>query len=255
MVVRTQTPADRERRGVIEGSYISDPPLDCLTCGSATMIANAGIRPAAGRAARRRFRIWGREPLLGAVTRYLQSLFRFRSIQMHRIFSAACTPPDEVPGPCAADHRRSAASPRPCRGSAGRELSAAKYVHAARACRHARAATLTEKQVRANRPARRTRQSSPPAPIAGSGSAFRAEMRGRQLVASMVPWKDGKANQRAWARRGPFAGYARHQVPHPRADDPRGNRPPWREAIGIEAIGLCRVDSTASATDYRPRHG
>jgi len=70
----------------------------------------------------------------------------------------------------------------------------------------------------------------------GVGCTFRAEMRGEQLV-RMVPWKDGKANRGHSCVKGRFAwGYANHRdrilKPMVRAsvDDP------WREVSWDEAI-------------------
>ena len=55
----------------------------------------------------------------------------------------------------------------------------------------------------------------------GVGCAFKAEMRGDELV-RMVPYKDGKANRGHSCVKGRFAwGYATPQGPHPEADDPQ----------------------------------
>src|SRR4029450_9426501 len=70
----------------------------------------------------------------------------------------------------------------------------------------------------------------------GVGCAFKAEMRGEELV-RMVPWKDGKANRGHSCVKGRFAfGYATHRdrilKPMIRAKIPD----PWREVSWDEAI-------------------
>ena len=71
----------------------------------------------------------------------------------------------------------------------------------------------------------------------GVGCTFKAEMRGEELV-RMVPWKDGKANRGHSCVKGRFAwGYATHQdrilKPMIRAKI----TDPWREVSWDEAIG------------------
>ncbi len=71
----------------------------------------------------------------------------------------------------------------------------------------------------------------------GVGCAFKAEMRGEELV-RMVPWKDGKANRGHSCVKGRFAfGYATHKdrilKPMIRAKI----TDPWREVSWEEAIG------------------
>jgi formate dehydrogenase major subunit len=60
----------------------------------------------------------------------------------------------------------------------------------------------------------------------GVGCSFKAEMRGDELV-RMTPYKHGKANRGHSCVKGRFAyGYASHQGPHPEPDDPRQHRRP-----------------------------
>ncbi len=70
----------------------------------------------------------------------------------------------------------------------------------------------------------------------GVGCTFRAEMRGEQLV-RMVPWKDGKANRGHSCVKGRFAwGYANHEdrITSPMIRDSIDQ--PWREVSWDEAL-------------------
>ena len=85
MIVRTQTPRlERLRRGVME-LYISDHPLDCLTCSAngdcefQTQAGIVGLREV-------RYGYDGAEHLAGA-DRRLQSLFHLRIVEMHRLLA------------------------------------------------------------------------------------------------------------------------------------------------------------------------
>jgi formate dehydrogenase major subunit len=71
----------------------------------------------------------------------------------------------------------------------------------------------------------------------GVGCAFKAEMRGEEVV-RMVPWKDGKANRGHSCVKGRFAwGYATHRerILNPMVRDKITD--PWRETTWDEAIG------------------
>ncbi len=71
----------------------------------------------------------------------------------------------------------------------------------------------------------------------GVGCTFKAEMRGEEIV-RMVPWKDGKANRGHTCVKGRFAyGYATHRdrIMNPMVRDKITD--PWRETTWEEAIG------------------
>jgi formate dehydrogenase major subunit len=71
----------------------------------------------------------------------------------------------------------------------------------------------------------------------GVGCTFKAEMRGEEVV-RMVPWKDGKANRGHSCVKGRFAyGYATHRdrIMNPMVRDKITD--PWRETTWEEAIG------------------
>ena len=85
MVVRTRTPRlEKLRRGVME-LYISDHPLDCLTCSAngdcelQTQAGNVGLRDV-------RYGYDGRQPPRPA-RRQLEPLFHLRAVEMHRLLA------------------------------------------------------------------------------------------------------------------------------------------------------------------------
>ncbi|SON54500.1 putative formate dehydrogenase [Hartmannibacter diazotrophicus] len=76
----------------------------------------------------------------------------------------------------------------------------------------------------------------------GVGCTFKAEMRGEELV-RMVPWKDGKANRGHSCVKGRFAwGYATHRdrITKPMIRD--SIKEPWREVSWDEALGKIATD-------------
>jgi formate dehydrogenase major subunit len=85
MVVRTQTPRlEKLRRGVME-LYISDHPLDCLTCSANN---DCELQDTAAEVGLRDVRYgYAGDNHLGAGDRHVEPLFRFRSQQVHRLFA------------------------------------------------------------------------------------------------------------------------------------------------------------------------
>lgn len=87
----------------------------------------------------------------------------------------------------------------------------------------------------------------------GVGCTFRAEMRGEQLV-RMVPWKDGKANRGHSCVKGRFAwGYANHKerILSPMVRESVDQ--PWREVSWGEAIGRVASEFRRIQDDYGTR--
>ncbi len=82
----------------------------------------------------------------------------------------------------------------------------------------------------------------------GVGCSFKAEMRGDELV-RMVPWKDGKANRGHSCVKGRFAyGYATHKerILNPMVREKISD--PWREVSWDEAFAHVARSSAASST-------
>ena len=87
----------------------------------------------------------------------------------------------------------------------------------------------------------------------GVGCTFKAEMRGQELV-RMVPWKDGKANRGHSCVKGRFAwGYASHRdrILTPMMRDRITD--PWQECTWEEAIGRVARDFTRIQDTYGRR--
>ncbi|MBI1180585.1 MAG: formate dehydrogenase subunit alpha, partial [Alphaproteobacteria bacterium] len=85
----------------------------------------------------------------------------------------------------------------------------------------------------------------------GVGCSFKAEMQGEEVV-RMVPWKDGGANEGHSCVKGRFAwGYATHaeRVLHPMVRERTGD--PWRQVSWEEAIAF----AAGRFRDIQERHG
>jgi len=233
MVVRTQTPRlQKLRKGVME-LYISDHPLDCLTCSANN---DCELQDAAAEVGLRDVR-YGYEGAnhLGLAPDTSNPYFDFdpsKCIACSRCVRAC----DEVQGTFALtmEGRGFAAMI-----SAGQELDdffSSDCVSCGACVQACPTATLQEKAVTAiGKPERAVVTTCA---YCGVGCTFRAEMRGEQLV-RMVPWKDGKANRGHSCVKGRFAwGYVHHQdrvlsaMIRERVDEP------WREVSWEEAIAF-----------------
>jgi formate dehydrogenase major subunit len=233
MVVRTQTPRlQKLRKGVME-LYISDHPLDCLTCSANN---DCELQDAAAEVGLRDVR-YGYEGAnhLGLASDTSNPYFDFdpsKCIACSRCVRAC----DEVQGTFALTMEgRGFASMI----SAGQELDdffSSDCVSCGACVQACPTATLQEKAVTAiGKPERAVVTTCA---YCGVGCTFRAEMRGEQLV-RMVPWKDGKANRGHSCVKGRFAwGYVHHQdrvlspMIRERVDEP------WREVSWEEAIAF-----------------
>jgi formate dehydrogenase major subunit len=233
MVVRTQTPRlHKLRKGVME-LYISDHPLDCLTCSANN---DCELQDAAAEVGLRDVR-YGYEGAnhLGLRADTSNPYFDFdpsKCIACSRCVRAC----DEVQGTFALTiEGRGFASMI----SAGQEIDtffSSDCVSCGACVQACPTATLQEKAVtEIGKPERAVVTTCA---YCGVGCTFRAEMRGEQLV-RMVPWKDGKANRGHSCVKGRFAwGYVHHQdrvlspMIRERVDEP------WREVSWDEAIAF-----------------
>lgn len=87
----------------------------------------------------------------------------------------------------------------------------------------------------------------------GVGCSFKAEMRGEELV-RMVPWKDGQANRGHSCVKGRFAyGYSTHKdrILNPMIREKVSD--PWREVSWDEAFAHVRRNSAASSINTAAR--
>ena len=231
MVVRTQTPPlHKLRKGVME-LYISDHPLDCLTCPAN---GDCELQDQAGAVGLREVR-YGYEGENHLVQAKDQSnpYFDFdpaKCIACSRCIRAC----DEVQGTFALTMDGRGFDSKISAGTAADDFLSSECVSCGACVQACPTSTLQERAVvEIGTPDRSVVTTCA---YCGVGCTFRAEMRGEQLV-RMVPWKDGKANRGHSCVKGRFAwGYANHQErilnPMIRASIDQ----PWREVSWDEAF-------------------
>jgi len=230
MRIRTQSPhLERLRRGVME-LYISDHPLDCLTCPAN---GDCELQDMAGEVGLREVRYgYEGENHLDAPTDTSNPYFDFdesKCIACSRCVRAC----DEVQGTFALTIANrgfaSKVAPGPTSFLESECVSCGACVQACPT------ATLQEKSVvELGMPSRTVITTCA---YCGVGCSFKAELRGTELV-RMVPHKDGGANEGHSCVKGRFAfGYATHpdRVLSPMVRD--SITEPWREVSWEEAIG------------------
>jgi formate dehydrogenase major subunit len=231
MKVHTQTPRlQKLRKGVME-LYISDHPLDCLTCSANNdcelqdQAAAVGLRDV-------RYGYEG-ENHLGAMPDVSNPYFEFdpsKCIVCSRCVRAC----DEVQGTLALTIDGRGFESKVSAGLASDSFLSSECVSCGACVQACPTATLQEKAVKEiGKPERAVVTTCA---YCGVGCTFRAEMRGEQLV-RMVPWKDGKANRGHSCVKGRFAwGYAQHQerILSPMIRETIDQ--PWREASWEEAL-------------------
>ncbi len=230
MVVRTRTPRlEKLRRGVME-LYISDHPLDCLTCSASgdcelqTQAANVGLRDV-------RYGYSGANHLDAPVDAS-NPYFTFepsKCIVCSRCVRAC----EEVQGTFALTILGRGFGSKVSPG--GTDFLSSECVSCGACVQACPTATLNEKPVIAKGTPERTVVTT--CAYCGVGCAFKAELKGDEVL-RMVPSKAGKANEGHSCVKGRFAyGYATHgdRIVKPmiraRIEDP------WREVSWDEAIG------------------
>jgi formate dehydrogenase major subunit len=231
LVVHTQTPnLAKLRRGVME-LYISDHPLDCLTCSAN---GNCELQDTAGEVGLREVR-YGYEGAnhLDAPIDGSNPYFQFdpaKCIVCSRCVRAC----EEVQGTFALTIGGRGFESHVSPGM-DESFLASECVSCGACVQACPTATLIEKSVvELGQP---EHSAVTTCAYCGVGCSFKAEMRGETVV-RMVPWKDGKANHGHSCVKGRFAiGYASHpdRILKPmlraRITDP------WREVSWDEAIG------------------
>jgi len=230
MKVRTQTPKlAKMRRGVME-LYISDHPLDCLTCSAN---GNCELQDMAGVVGLREVR-YGYEGANHLHSEKDKSNPYFTFEPSKCILCSRCVRAcEEVQGTFALtiDGRGFASTV-----SAGGESFIDSECVSCGACVQAcPTATLMEKTVIQKGQAEHSEVTT--CAYCGVGCSFKAEMQGSEVV-RMVPFKDGKANHGHSCVKGRFAwGYTTHKdrilKPMIRAKI----TDPWKEVTWEEAIG------------------
>ncbi|BBD96536.1 formate dehydrogenase subunit alpha [Sphingobium amiense] len=230
MVVRTQTERLKQlRRGVME-LYISDHPLDCLTCAAN---GDCELQDQAGAVGLRDVRYgYDGATNMGQAKDQSNPYFDFdpsKCIVCSRCVRAC----DEVQGTFALTVENKGFESKVV-ASQGEGFLGSECVSCGACVQACPTASLIEKKVvETGTPDRAVVTTCA---YCGVGCTFRAEMRGEELV-RMVPWKEGKANRGHSCVKGRFAwGYAQHQDrvlnPMIRASVDE----PWREVSWEEAI-------------------
>ncbi len=230
MQVSTQTERlQRVRRGVME-LYISDHPLDCLTCAAN---GDCELQDMAGAVGLREVR-YGTddENHLNAAKDESNPYFTFdpsKCIVCSRCVRAC----DEVQGTFALSIEGRGFSSKVA-ASMDQPFLESECVSCGACVQACPTATLMEKSIIDNGQPEHSVVTT--CAYCGVGCSFKAEMRGDQLV-RMVPYKDGKANRGHSCVKGRFAwGYATHRERILKPMIRAKITDPWREVSWDEAI-------------------
>ncbi len=239
--VKTQTPRLKQiRKGVME-LYISDHPLDCLTCAAN---GDCELQDMAGAVGLRDVRygyqgenhvfdtVAGRENPLFLKKDTSNPYFTYdpsKCIVCNRCVRAC----EEVQGTFALTISGRGFDSRVSAGM-NEEFLNSECVSCGACVQACPTATLSEKSlIEIGQP---EHSAITTCAYCGVGCSFKAEMRGEEVV-RMVPWKDGKANRGHSCVKGRFAyGYTTHRdrILKPMVRDRITD--PWRETTWEEAI-------------------
>ncbi|MCS4504636.1 formate dehydrogenase subunit alpha [Arhodomonas aquaeolei] len=231
MVVRTQTPAlEKLRRGVME-LYISDHPLDCLTCSAN---GNCELQDMAGAVGLREVR-YGYDGAnhLDAPVDDSNPYFSFdpsKCIVCSRCVRAC----EEVQGTFALTIDGRGFDSVISAGTAEDDFLDSECVSCGACVQACPTATLQEKTIVEHGQPERSVITT--CGYCGVGCSFKAELRGDQVI-RMVPYKDGQANHGHSCVKGRFAwGYATHpdRITTPMIRERITDA--WREVSWEEAI-------------------
>jgi formate dehydrogenase major subunit len=245
MTVRTQSPRlEKLRRGVME-LYISDHPLDCLTCSAngdcelQDMAGVTGLREV-------RYGVGEGDNHLDAPTDTSNPYFDFdesKCIVCSRCVRAC----DEVQGTFALTIEGRGFDSKVSPG--GLSFLDSECVSCGACVQACPTATLEERSVvDLGMP---TRSVITTCAYCGVGCSFKAELKGDELV-RMVPYKDGGANEGHSCVKGRFAfGYASHPDRQLTPMVRETITDPWREVSWEEAIGTVAT----KLRDIQARHG
>lgn len=230
MKVRTQSPQLQElRRGVME-LYISDHPLDCLTCsanGDCELQDMAGTEVRYGFDGANHFKGQARAEVDDSNPYF--SYDPSKCIVCNRCVRAC----EETQGTFALTISGRGFDSRVTAGQGGSFMDS-DCVSCGACVQACPTATLQEKTVTELGQAGHSAITT--CAYCGVGCGFKAEMKGEQVV-RMVPWKDGQANEGHACVKGRFAwGYATHKDRITRPMVRAKITDPWREVSWEEAI-------------------
>ena len=245
MVVRTQTPqVARVRRNVME-LYISDHPLDCLTCAAN---GDCELQDMAGVVGLREVR-YGTQGANHLTAEKDESNPYFTFDASKCIVCSRCVRAcDEIQGTFALTIAQRGFGSKVTAGM-DEGFLASECVSCGACVQACPTATLTEKSViDAGQPDRVVKTTCA---YCGVGCSFEAELKGNDVV-RMTPDMSGGANEGHSCVKGRFAwGYASHKdrVLHPMVRDRITD--PWREVSWAEAIGV----AASRFMEIQQRHG
>ena len=230
MRVRTQTPKLQElRKGVME-LYISDHPLDCLTCSAN---GNCELQDMAGVTGLRNVR-YGFKGANHLESQKDESNPYFTYDPSKCIVCSRCVRAcEETQGTFALTISGRGFESRVSPGQ-DQPFMESECVSCGACVEACPTATLQEKSViELGQPEHSTITTCA---YCGVGCGFKAEMKGNQVV-RMVPWKEGKANEGHSCVKGRFAwGYATHKDRITKPMIRKSIDDPWREVSWEEAI-------------------
>ncbi|MEX8518619.1 MAG: formate dehydrogenase subunit alpha [Leptothrix sp. (in: b-proteobacteria)] len=252
MSVRTQSPKLQQlRKGVME-LYISDHPLDCLTCAAN---GDCELQTQAGVVGLRNVRYGvGENPVAGITGRHHLDSSKDESNPYFTYDPAKCIvcnrcvrACEEVQGTFALTISGRGFESRVSPGM-NESFMQSDCVSCGACVQACPTATLTEKTV--------IELGQPEHSIittcayCGVGCSFKAEMKGTQVV-RMVPWKDGKANEGHSCIKGRFAwGYATHKDRLTKPMIRAKITDPWREVSWDEALSHAAGEFRRIQTKY-----
>ena len=243
MEVRTQTPQLKKlRKGVME-LYISDHPLDCLTCSAngdcelQDMAGAVGLRDVRYEPVANHFQPRQNGEVNPSWQPKDESNPYFTYDPAKCIACSRCVRAcEEVQGTFALTIEGRGWDSRVKAGAVGDNFLSSDCVSCGACVQACPTGTLQEKSVaEIGTPDRSVITTCA---YCGVGCSFKAELRGDELV-RMVPHKDGKANRGHSCVKGRFAwGYAQHKdrILHPMIRERITD--PWREVSWDEALGF-----------------
>ncbi|MDP2134531.1 MAG: formate dehydrogenase subunit alpha [Sulfuritalea sp.] len=230
MKVRTQSPQlAKLRRNVME-LYISDHPLDCLTCSAN---GNCELQTMAGVVGLREVRYGAGENHFSEVVKDESNPYFSYDPGKCIVCNLCVRACEEQQGTFALTIAGRGFGSRVTAGQ-GESFLASDCVSCGACVQACPTATLMEKTVIEKGQAERSVTTT--CAYCGVGCGLRAEMKGAEVV-RMVPWKDGRANEGHACVKGRFAwGYATHPDRITRPMIRAKISDPWREVSWDEAL-------------------